>query len=63
MILCLFALLGGMTTSAMAAETVNVLDYRDAAILDTFTDKTSFDPPVLDLSKTNLSANNTRARF
>jgi hypothetical protein len=47
----------------MAAETVNVLDYREAAILDTFADKISFDPPVLDLSKTNLSANNTRARL
>ena len=41
-----------------------IYDYREAAILDTFSGSASYSPPVLHLAKSssNLSANRSRAR-
>jgi hypothetical protein len=53
------AVLAALSTAASGA-TVDVLDFREAAILKTFENSVSFDPPFLDLSEKELST--TRAR-
>ena len=57
----LLAMAVGATAAVTAAATVNVLDFREAAIMDTFGNGPSYSPPTLDLSKKTFP-NTTRAR-